>query len=190
MQIELKNLQRTLGLTFVYVTHDQEEALSMSDLIIVMNQGRIEQFGAPDEIYHRPTTSFVANFLGESNIFEGEVVAGPRGGEDRGVEVDIGGRRLHASLGTLSDVVAGQKVLISLRIESMSLGGDAEGLANRIEGQIAEAIFLGTAWEYVVMLGDSFSLKCWVPAGRNRSHLNLGDKVTLGWAADDMVLVR
>jgi len=190
MQIELKKLQRALGLTFVYVTHDQEEALSMSDLIIVMNRGRIEQIGAPEDIYHRPTTSFVANFLGESNILEGEVVSAAADGEGGSVVVDVHGLRLQASVGAVTGATPGQKVLLSLRIESISLEEEATGLANRLDGRITEAIFLGTAWEHVVSLGDGFTVKCWVPAGRGRSHLSIGDEVALGWRADDMVLVR
>ena len=74
MQIELKNMQRELGITFVYVTHDQEEALTMSDKIIIMNQGEIQQIGSPTDIYNEPENAFVADFIGESNIIEGLMV--------------------------------------------------------------------------------------------------------------------
>ncbi len=189
MQIELKKLQRVLGLTFIYVTHDQEEALSMSDRIIVMNHGRIEQVGPPVNIYHQPSTSFVANFLGESNILHGCVVTCPETAGDV-VKVDIGGRHVGASLGSLPSVAPGQDVLLSLRTESVSLGPDAEALANHFEGEISDAIFLGTAWEYVVMLGDSLAVKCWTPAIRGHRHYAPMDKVAVGWATEDIVLVQ
>ena len=73
MQVELKHLQRQLGITFIYVTHDQEEALTMSDRIAVMNQGNLEQVGTPEEVYNHPETKFVADFIGESNIIEGYI---------------------------------------------------------------------------------------------------------------------
>ncbi len=189
MQFELKRLQRMLGLTFIYVTHDQEEALSMSDRIIVMNQGRIDQVGSPAEIYHRPLTSFVADFLGESNILRGRVIEPPKGSGDN-VQVDLNGYLVTASLGALTGIEQGQEVLLSLRAESITLGPDAEPLANRFDGEISDAIFLGTAWEYLVKLGDSTTLKCWIPSVRNRGNFNPNDSVTVGWTVDDMIVVQ
>src|SRR5690606_29947492 len=91
MQLELKRIQRELGITFVFVTHDQEEALSMSDRVVVLNQGRIEQLGTPREVYERPASLFVARFVGEANLLPGEIasVAG-----DGRVQVDVMGRRM------------------------------------------------------------------------------------------------
>ena len=86
MQLELKALQKSLGITFVFVTHDQEEALTMSDRIVVMNKGNLEQIGTPKEIYEQPKTKFVADFIGESNIFEASVVAN----EERNAYTDDG----------------------------------------------------------------------------------------------------
>ena len=92
LQLELKGIQRDVGITFVYVTHDQEEALTMSDRIAVMNRGRIEQCAGPEDVYERPTTTFVAGFIGVSNLMPGEVTsangAGTRVRLDAGVEID------------------------------------------------------------------------------------------------------
>ncbi len=106
LQLELKSIQRDVGITFVYVTHDQEEALTMSDRIAVMNRGRIEQCAGPEDVYERPTTTFVAGFIGVSNLMPGHVVqsngAGTRVKLDAGVEVDAPtngmttGERCHA----------------------------------------------------------------------------------------------
>ena len=125
LQVELKRIQREVGITFVYVTHDQEEALTMSDRIAVMNRGRVEQVGDPEEVYERPTTTFVAGFIGVSNLMPATVVE--RSGEvqlDSGPEIDARtdgfgtGERCHA-------VVRPEK----LRIETIGADGAGDGAA-------------------------------------------------------------
>ncbi len=90
MQLELKDIQHDVGLTFLHVTHDQEEAMTMADTVAVMNKGRIEQMGAPEELYELPTTAFVANFLGQSNLFTGEVISS----SSTSIVVDVAGRKV------------------------------------------------------------------------------------------------
>jgi putative spermidine/putrescine transport system ATP-binding protein len=131
---EIRNVQRTLGITTIYVTHDQEEALSMSDRIVVMNEGRVEQVGAPFEIYNFPRTRFVASFVGTLNILRGRVTD-PRGG----LLVDdqpIAAGRL------IGPLQAGEIRSIALRPEAVTLGDGADG-RNRMRGTIEEVSFLG-----------------------------------------------
>jgi spermidine/putrescine transport system ATP-binding protein len=142
MQIELQTLQRELGITFVLVTHDQEEALSMSDLVCVMNGGRIVQLGQPDEIYDRPADLFVADFVGKTNLFSGRVAE--RSGDSAAVALD-NGARLDAVLRGALDV--GDPVSVAIRPEAVSLSPGQEG---PLTGVVANRIFLGSAVEYAV----------------------------------------
>lgn len=137
MRSELKNLQKRLGITFIFVTHDQEEALSMSDRIAVMNKGRVEQIGTAAEIYHHPRTEFVAGFIGETNIVEAEVL---ECGEGRllcrlegGVELWIAGQ----------DTAPGSKMLVSLRPEKIHLHRQPPGVENVFRGKITREVFKG-----------------------------------------------
>ncbi len=176
MQLELKRIQHELGTTFVYVTHDQEEAMAMSDRIAVMNGGRVEQVGSPREIYERPATAFVADFIGSLNAFEvtvDEVVGGyavARLGErDRVVA------RVEPSIGP------GAQVRVAVRPEWVRLGGEA-GDGSLLHGTVAEVVYLGMYTQFHV---DT-------PAGRVVSHrlaedaprLAAGDAVSVSWGAD------
>jgi len=143
MQLELKHLQTQVGITFVYVTHDQEEALTMSDRIALMRGGRIEQVGTPREIYDRPATKYVADFIGETNLLGGQVrsVAGTR------ATLDVEGQRLEAPVPVGSaGVTAGQAVWLSVRPEVMTLLGDrpAPPEHNTLEGMVEEGIYAGS----------------------------------------------
>ncbi len=135
MQLELKRIQHDLGLTFVHVTHDQEEAMTMADTIAVMNRGRIEQLGTPSELYERPRTAFVAGFLGKSNLLAGTVVA------DGLVRLVDGTEVRGDTVGLAGDVAAG------VRPEKVRLG---EGLPNRLTGKVKESAYIGVATEVVV----------------------------------------
>ena len=149
MQLELKRIQREVGITFVYVTHDQEEALTMSDRLAVMNAGRIEQLGSPRELYERPATRFVADFLGTSNILGGRLeragdgwrLAGLGDGE-RVLVQDAGGLR------------AGQSVEIVIRPEKMALHAEGERPPDgrcALRCTVAEVVYLGTSTSYSVV---------------------------------------
>ncbi|MEH1823106.1 MAG: ABC transporter ATP-binding protein [Nostoc sp.] len=156
MQVELSNLHKDLGLTFVMVTHDQEEALSLSDRIAVMNQGKIEQVGTPSQIYERPCTSFVADFIGDTNLFSGEIVS-----------VDSTNVQISTKTG-LSIVISrtedtptelSQAVVVSVRPEKIQLSLYPPNLpANCFEGRLINVMYLGTHVNYVVELTNSIRI--------------------------------
>jgi putative spermidine/putrescine transport system ATP-binding protein len=132
---EIRSIQRQLGITTVYVTHDQEEALSLSDRVVVMSEGRMEQVGTPFEIYNFPSTAFVASFVGTLNVLPGVVVDASRG------ELTIAGqpvRLAHAFEGS-----AGREIRVALRPEMVQLG-DGENDANRLTGKVGDVSFLGS----------------------------------------------
>ena len=189
LQIELKRIQREVGVTFVYVTHDQEEALTMSDRIAVMNRGRVEQVADPEQVYERPATTFVAGFIGVSNLMPA-VVAGP--GEvrlDRGptvrAELDglSRGERCHA-------VVRPEK----LRIELLdAAGAPASNGLPRVEGVVESSLYLGTATQIVVDLGDGVRMAVLVPNASEAERQRLpggGARVALSWDPEQMHVVR
>ncbi len=161
MQIELSNLHKDLGLTFVMVTHDQEEALSLSDRIAVMNQGKIEQVGTPSQIYERPQTSFVADFIGDTNLFSGEIV-----------EVDSSNVQISTKTG-LSIVISraedtpselSQTVVVSVRPEKIQLSLYPPNLpANCFEGRLVNVMYLGTHVNYVVELTNGIRINVLQP---------------------------
>ena len=190
LQIELKRIQREVGITFVYVTHDQEEALTMSDRIAVMNRGRIEQLDVPEDIYEHPGTAFVAGFIGVSNLMPGVVtnVSNGRGsvrldaGPELEAEVDgiATGERCHA-------VVRPEKLRISHAGEG---GGD--GMPG-VDGTVEASVFLGTATQIVVRLPGDVPLTVLVPnaSESERAHLpGGGARVRLSWLPEHMHLVR
>ncbi|TIX81917.1 MAG: ABC transporter ATP-binding protein, partial [Mesorhizobium sp.] len=145
MQIELQNLQREIGITFVLVTHDQEEALSMSDFVCVMNGGRIVQLGQPSEIYDEPADLFVADFVGKTNLLSGKV-AGHSGNL---VEVALADGTVIVARKRTS-LRQDEAVAVSLRPESLSLGAPGSG---RLNGIIRNRIFLGSTAEYAIEVG-------------------------------------
>ncbi|MEH2411843.1 ABC transporter ATP-binding protein [Nostoc sp.] len=161
MQVELSNLHKGLGVTFVMVTHDQEEALCLSDRIAVMNQGKIEQVGTPSQIYERPQTSFVADFIGDTNLFSGEIVA-----------VDSSNLQISTKTG-LSIVISraedtpselSQAVVVSVRPEKIQLSLYPPNLpANCFEGRLVNVMYLGTHVNYVVELTNGISINVLQP---------------------------
>jgi putative spermidine/putrescine transport system ATP-binding protein len=142
---EIRSIQRQLGITTVYVTHDQEEALELSDRIVVMSEGRMEQVGTPFEIYNFPATTFVASFVGTLNQLTGTVVDGPGG------VVEVAGQRIRASRGITA--APGNDMSISIRPEMLSVGEGATG-ANRLSGHVHDVSFLGAVVRIDVALGD------------------------------------
>ncbi len=175
MQLELKELQNRVGITFVYVTHDQEEALTMSDLIAVMNEGILLQVGPPEEIYEHPKTRFVADFIGETNFLEG-TVAEISGKE---IVVSLGD---HISIKASSDtpVKKGQAVSVAIRPEKMRLDRGDNGM---VKGLVEEIVYLGTEMRYIVLLADQTSVMVReqnIAPERRRSYM-AGDEVGLIW---------
>jgi len=179
MQAEIKQIQRRLGVTVIYVTHDQEEALTLSDRIGVMHRGRLEQVGAPEDLYDRPRSRFVADFIGESNFLPGRVL----GADASGVAFEsAGGAKLRAAPGAAAG--AGPAVLF-VRPEKIALAGmSAEG-ANTAPGTVRDAVFVGESCRYQVELdtGDRFTVKQMNALARS-AHAP-GDRVTLAFRPHD-----
>ncbi|MFJ5280368.1 ABC transporter ATP-binding protein [Streptomyces parvulus] len=152
MQLELKRIQTEVGITFVHVTHDQEEAMTMADRVAVMNAGRVEQLGAPADLYENPRTTFVANFLGTSNLIQAEVDS--RSGDDVVVRA-AGDKLLLPGSRCAVPAQAGGKVLVGVRPEKVGLthadeaGSIPEG-RNRVTGRISNSSFIGVSTQYVV----------------------------------------
>jgi spermidine/putrescine transport system ATP-binding protein len=189
LQIELKRIQREVGITFVYVTHDQEEALTMSDRIAVMDRGRVEQVGGPEDVYERPATTFVAGFIGVSNLMPATVAGEAEVRLDQGPTVRAQtdglppGERCHA-------VVRPEK----LHIEPLDAGAahSANGLP-RVEGVVESSIYLGTTTQIVVDLGEGVRMTVLVPNASEAERQRLpggGVRVGLSWEPEHMHVVR
>ncbi len=187
LQVELKRIQREVGITFVYVTHDQEEALTMSDRIAVMNRGRVEQVDVPEEIYARPTTTFVAGFIGVSNLMPATVSGPGKVKLDSGLEVAASTGALAAGEGCAA-VVRPEKLRIGLSGETEAAG---DGLP-RVEGVVESSVYLGTATQIVVNLGGDVRMTVLVPNADEAERQRLpggGAKVVLSWEPDHMHVV-
>ncbi len=175
MQLELKRLQRETGITFVFVTHDQDEALTMSDRIAVMNEGRILQIGQPLEIYETPNNRFVADFIGETNFLEAEVESRS---DDEVVCLLPGGARLSLP----GDAAAGAKLSLAVRPEKIELAAADEGAPNGLAGRVADAVYQGTSTAYHVELdGGGRLVVLWAnhEDGRLRFEIDQAVQVTL-----------
>jgi spermidine/putrescine transport system ATP-binding protein len=185
LQVELKKIQREVGITFVYVTHDQEEALTMSDRIAVMNKGRIEQIGDPEQVYDRPTTTFVAGFIGVSNLMPGTVRKTGTNGE---VELDSG-----VTVGTDVDGFAvGDRCEAVVRPEKLAIDSGRNGQPS-VEGLVESSLYLGTSTQLIVRLPDGVRMTVLVPNADEADRQRLpggGAKVKLSWTPDHMHLVR
>ena len=198
LQVELKRIQREVGITFVYVTHDQEEALTMSDRIAVMNRGRVEQVGSPEEVYERPATTFVAGFIGVSNLMPAVVSRPGQVKLESGPEVPGNTDGIGPGEGCYA-VVRPEK----LRVEPV--GGAGAGSAGagsgapasnglpRVEGIVESSLYLGTATQIVVGLGDEVRMTVLVPNADESARQNLpggGARVALSWEPEHMHMVR
>ena len=190
LQIELKRIQTEVGITFIYVTHDQEEALTMSDRIAVMNGGVIEQCAGPEEVYERPTTTFVAGFIGVSNLMPGEVT-GTNGSKAK-VRLDSG-PEIEAN--APDQVSVGEKIHAVVRPEKLmiSSNGDAANPGPSVEGVVESSVFLGTATQIVVGLDGGTRMTVLVPNASEAERARLpggGAPVRLSWDPNHIHLVR
>jgi spermidine/putrescine transport system ATP-binding protein len=177
MQLELKRIQHEVGITFIHVTHDQEEAMTMADQIVVMNHGRIEQAGTPAELYEHPATPFVASFLGVSNLLTGTVVGPERVRLSDGTEVSVPG----ATLGGRSGEVA-----IGIRPEKIR---PACGEVNELAGTVVESAYIGVSTQYIVETKAGL-VSIYVQNERPAtSELALGERLTLSWSPDATFVV-
>ncbi len=182
LQLELKRIQVEVGITFVYVTHDQEEALTMSDRIAVMNRGKVEQIGLPEGLYERPATRFVADFMGTTNLLKGSVEAVD--GTVATVRLD-GGDQCRAALG--DPLAVGQAIEISIRPESVSIGGPGQGGPAAIEGRVEQSAYLGANVQYQIRSQGGLLLSVVAPKGSRR--FVAGDDVEVGWSPGDALVV-
>ncbi|MEU2158582.1 ABC transporter ATP-binding protein [Streptomyces sp. NPDC019396] len=183
MQLELKRIQTEVGITFIHVTHDQEEAMTMADTVAVMNGGRVEQLGAPAELYENPQTTFVANFLGTSNLIEAEVVE--ISGDDILVSAPDAKLRLPAGRSATQPRTGG-KLLVGVRPEKISLahaddaGSIPEG-RNRFTGKIADSSFIGVSTQFVIDSPVCPELEVYVQNVERDARLTPGAEVVLHW---------
>jgi len=186
MQLELKRIQKTTGTTFVYVTHDQEEALTMSDRIAVMDGGRVQQLADPKTLYERPQTSFVADFIGTSNALELSVDR--REGELAIMEPGPGVR-----VAVATPTAVGETLQISIRPEKISIvdggGDDAGGNGCRVSGVAVERVYLGSVSQTVVELPGGERLAVHELNDDDVSSIEPGDAVTLSWPARHSLVV-
>jgi putative spermidine/putrescine transport system ATP-binding protein len=188
MQIEVRRLQRRLGVTTLFITHDQEEALVMSDRIAVMDKGRVLQVGPPNEIYEAPANPFVADFIGESNIFAGVVET--YGGNllrvrlEQGPVIEVGGHE---------DLAAhpGQRVRVMVRPERfVDLAADPNSVpANRIDGRVTDSVYIGVSDKYRVVTAEGIDVLMRLPSGPSRRRYSAGEPIAAGFHAADARLI-
>jgi putative spermidine/putrescine transport system ATP-binding protein len=185
MQIEIKHLHRALGVTVIYVTHDQEEALTMSDRVAVMRDGRLEQVDPPRELYDAPATGFVATFVGESNLIDCSVRQ--RGGGRQQVESATG--RTFLVQGGWTPAPPDGPAALCVRPEQVRLLCEAERADNEVPGCVADVIFQGESTRVLVATerGECISARV---TGRDQARVRVGDSVRLGWNADQCRLVK
>jgi putative spermidine/putrescine transport system ATP-binding protein len=177
VRIEIRQLQKSLGLTTVFVTHDQEEALTLADRLVVMDRGVIQQIGTPAELYERPANAFVADFIGKSNFLEGRLAAPGRFVTSSGIELKVG----HGSAG------AG---LLAIRPEKIAIGAAAMGLDNRLQGTVDLVTYLGSLTEYRVRLaGDETIVISQPNVDKSQAAASQGQTVVLGWRAEAGLLL-
>ncbi len=179
MQLEIKRIQTEVGLTFIHVTHDQEEAMTMADTVAVMNGGLIEQMGAPDELYENPRTTFVANFLGQSNLIEGRIKS--RAGDV--ITVDMHGTDV--SVTTARSHTDGDLGWIGIRPEKVLIGEEGENLdapGNSIRGGVVRDVsFVGVSTQYLVRMPWGQELQVFEQNTGRRRLFRRGDEVELSW---------
>ncbi|MGG4199564.1 ABC transporter ATP-binding protein [Peribacillus frigoritolerans] len=190
LRAEIKRLQKEIGVTTIFVTHDQEEALSMSDRVVVMNAGKIEQISTPTEIYNHPKTEFVFQFIGKSNCFEGNVSAIDK----RKVAVKIGSDITYVDtnnvMGNESDLKTGDEVKLYIRPEKLQIVSLDEKSSSPLDfhrAKISQMNYLGTSWEINVLLqGKSIQV---LTSAFDSSWQN-GSEVLIGWSPSEVMLVK
>lgn len=180
MQIELKRIQSEVGTTFVHVTHDQEEAMTMADTIAVMNQGVIEQMGAPEAMYELPRTAFVANFLGQSNLVNGRV-----SGEDGpNLIVDVPGGQVRVPKDRATDHSG--RVVVGVRPEKMWIVVNPTGQEeNTVRGEVIDVAFTGVSIQYTIESEWDRTISCFEQNLDVEKRIVVGEKVTVAWDIDN-----
>jgi spermidine/putrescine transport system ATP-binding protein len=177
LQIELKALQEEVGITFIYVTHDQEEALTMSDRIAVMSQGRVEQVGAPKDIYENPATAYVADFLGVSNLMDAEA----DGPVADGCSVRLGDFGLTAGQGE-PDLVGPCK--ITIRPERIDIEPQGTAGQNRIPAMVERVVYVGATLQIILHLASGETIQAWIPNDGDAQLRSSGDAIVAHFPVD------
>jgi spermidine/putrescine ABC transporter ATP-binding subunit len=188
MQVELKRIQREVGITFIYVTHDQGEALTMSDRIAVMNEGKVEQLGSPRAIYERPATRFVAGFIGTSNLLSGDVKSASA---DRAVILSGDGQHIEVPLREGLSAAIGNPVELTVRPEKIDLKLDAADAATcRLRGTVTEVVYLGTSTNYNVLTSTGAEVTVFVQNSNNADDVAArGQDVWLSWEPEHSYVI-
>lgn len=182
MQLDIRDLHQRLGLTIVFVTHDQGEALTMSDRIAVFNKGKIEQIGSPREIYDQPTTRFVAEFIGETNLLEGKVSAI----NDNRISVELTSGQTIATANPMN-VTTGQPVLVSVRPERIGFASDNLKTANLISAKVKDCVYQGDHLR--VQLENSLGAQYIARVDRKAIEPNIGDVINASFQPDDCKVI-
>lgn len=183
MQIELKSLQETVGITFVYVTHDQEEALTMSDRIAVMDAGKVQQLADPATLYETPANRFVAGFIGQTNVISGSV---RRASPERVTLRTAWGAEVEAALQPGIEVEEGAEAHAALRPEKLRFGADGD---NAVSARIAQAVYMGSSTSYIVEVPGGERLTVQQQNAHDATGQKTGDEVWVTWdAANCLVL--
>ncbi len=182
MQVELRRIQRQVGITTIFVTHDQEEALTLSDRIAIFDSGRIIQEGAPMAVYERPVTRFAAGFLGEANFLQGRVTAIEAGGLAR-IALDLGGE----VSGRVASGQVGQAVLLALRPEKITLSTGGQAGVNALPGKVLDVVFSGNSTTYRIAIGEQ--VMTLFRQNLAEGTVAPGTEVVLSWSPDHLVQV-
>jgi spermidine/putrescine transport system ATP-binding protein len=182
MQLYLKDLQHEVGITFIYVTHDQEEALTMSDRIAVMNEGKVQQVADPPTLYERPNKRFVADFIGQTNVFSGKVEAVDG---SRVTLVTTSGEKIEATAGE-AEVGVGEAVHAAVRPEKVRFGGEGD---NVLGVRIHQIVYLGVSTQYMADLPDGEKLVLYQQNTAEEEHPEIGDEARVSWDARNCLIL-
>jgi spermidine/putrescine transport system ATP-binding protein len=180
MQLYLKNLQHEVGITFIYVTHDQEEALTMSDRIAVMNEGRVQQVADPPTLYEHPKNRFVADFIGQTNVFSGTVESVSGG---RVTLRTVSGEKVEA---TAHEVEIGEEADAAVRPEKIRFGSEGD---NTSIARIRQIVYLGVSTQYIAELPDGQELVLYQQNIREEDHPEEGEEVSVAWDARNCLIL-
>jgi len=184
MMVEIKDLHRRVGFTALYVTHDQEQAMTLADRIMVMNKGCIEQIGTPEEVYLNPTTLFVAKFVGTINLIRGKVISIDKNKKNIEVETDVG-----IFLAPMQDeATAGMSIAYAVRPENLFVGKEAANYANKIYAKLTNRTYRGLDTEYTFQLSNDEEFKALIQEERERK-IEVGEETTLGWRTEDAAVI-
>jgi spermidine/putrescine transport system ATP-binding protein len=180
MQLYLKNLQHEVGITFIYVTHDQEEALTMSDRIAVMNEGRVQQVADPPTLYELPENRFVADFIGQTNVFSGTVESVSDG---RATLRTASGEKVET---TAREIEVGEEAHAAVRPEKIRFGSDGD---NTSTVRIRQIVYLGASTQYIAELPDGGNVVLYQQNSREGDHPEVGDEIAVSWDARNCLVL-